>query len=94
MRGQLESASGVPARPQVAADPPSRSSPPTLRRRPTLPGRYNIPVWYVLAWDHLRDDVRSFRVDRIKELRGLPTEFRLRRADAFLTAGEPDARTV
>ncbi len=25
----------------------------------------NWPVWYVMAWDHLRDDVRCFRLDRI-----------------------------
>jgi predicted DNA-binding transcriptional regulator YafY len=55
---------------------------------------YNLPVWYALAWDRLRDDVRFFRVDRIKEVRVLPTEFRLRRADAFLAAGEDIARTM
>lgn len=55
---------------------------------------YNLPVWYVLAWDQLRDDVRSFRIDRIRRLTSLPTAFRLRRADAFLTAGEHDAHTV
>ncbi len=26
---------------------------------------FNWPVWYILAWDHLRSDVRVFRVDRI-----------------------------
>ncbi len=55
---------------------------------------YNVPVWYALTWDRLRDDVRFFRIDRIKNLRSLSAEFRLRRADAFLTAGEVDARTV
>ena len=55
---------------------------------------YNVPVWYALTWDHLRDDVRFFRIDRIRNLRSLSAEFRLRRADAFLTAGEDDARTV
>jgi predicted DNA-binding transcriptional regulator YafY len=55
---------------------------------------YNLPVWYVLAWDHLRDDVRFFRIDRIRKVIGLPVEFRLRRAASFVTAGEHDARTV
>ncbi|MEO3859875.1 WYL domain-containing protein [Acrocarpospora sp. B8E8] len=55
---------------------------------------YNVPVWYALAWDHLRDDVRFFRIDRIRNLQSLPAEFRLRPADAFLTAGEDDARIV
>lgn len=26
---------------------------------------FNWPVWYVLAWDHSRSDIRFFRVDRI-----------------------------
>jgi predicted DNA-binding transcriptional regulator YafY len=55
---------------------------------------YNLPVWYVLAWDRLRDNVRFFRIDRIKTVRSLPAQFRLRRADAFLAAGEDDTRTV
>ena len=54
----------------------------------------NVPVWYALAWDHLRADVRFFRIDRIKTVRSLTATFRLRRADAFLTAGEDTARTV
>ena len=28
----------------------------------------NWPVWYVLAWDHLRKDVRYFRIDRISKV--------------------------
>ncbi|MBC2904809.1 WYL domain-containing protein [Streptomyces cupreus] len=55
---------------------------------------YNVPVWYVLAWDRLRDDVRSFRIDRIKTIRLLPETFPLRREERFLTAGEPDARAL
>ncbi len=26
----------------------------------------NWPTWYILAWDHLRNDARCFRLDRIK----------------------------
>jgi len=55
---------------------------------------YNLPVWYVLAWDRLRGDVRSFRIDRIRTLDALPDAFRLRPDDLFLTAGEVDARTM
>jgi predicted DNA-binding transcriptional regulator YafY len=55
---------------------------------------YNVPVWYALAWDRLRDGVRFFRVDRVKEVRVLPSEFRPRRADAFIGAGEDTARTM
>jgi predicted DNA-binding transcriptional regulator YafY len=36
------------------------------------------PVWYLLAWDHLRNDVRIFRYDRIKKADILPQEFTLR----------------
>jgi predicted DNA-binding transcriptional regulator YafY len=55
---------------------------------------YNVPVWYALAWDRLRDDVRSFRIDRIKTIRLLPETFALRRDEGFLAAGEPNARAL
>jgi predicted DNA-binding transcriptional regulator YafY len=55
---------------------------------------YNVPVWYALAWDRLRDDVRFFRVDRIHRIHPLASEFRLRRPDPFLAAGEPEARPM
>lgn len=35
------------------------------------------PVWYVMAWDELRNAVRTFRCDRIVELRVLTEEFKL-----------------
>jgi predicted DNA-binding transcriptional regulator YafY len=55
---------------------------------------YSLPVWYALAWDRLRDDVRTFRIDRIHRMRPLPTEFRLRPAGPFLAAGEATAQTM
>lgn len=55
---------------------------------------YNVPVWYAFAWDLSRDDVRSFRIDRVRRVTVLDTEFRLRPTDAFLGAGEPGARSV
>ena len=55
---------------------------------------YSLPVWYALAWDRLRDDVRAFRIDRIHHMRPLPTEFRLRPAGPFLAAGEATAQTM
>jgi predicted DNA-binding transcriptional regulator YafY len=55
---------------------------------------YNLPVWYALVWDRLRDDVRFFRIDRIKRIQLLREQFRLRRDDQFLTAGEPDAKAL
>ncbi|MGH8869909.1 MAG: helix-turn-helix transcriptional regulator [Actinomycetes bacterium] len=55
---------------------------------------YNVPIWYALTWDRLRDDIRSFRIDRIRDIQVLPTEFRLRRSELFLRAGEDNARTL
>ena len=55
---------------------------------------YNVPIWYALVWDRLRDDVRFFRIDRIKNIQLLSEQFRLRRDDQFLTAGEPDAKAL
>jgi predicted DNA-binding transcriptional regulator YafY len=55
---------------------------------------YNVPIWYALVWDRLRDDVRFFRIDRIKNIQLLREQFRLRRDDQFLTAGEPDAKAL
>jgi predicted DNA-binding transcriptional regulator YafY len=55
---------------------------------------YNMPVWYALAWDRLRDNVRFFRIDRIHRIHASATEFRLPRPALFLAAGEPDARPM
>ncbi|MGH8838688.1 MAG: helix-turn-helix transcriptional regulator [Jiangellaceae bacterium] len=55
---------------------------------------YNLPVWYALAWDRLRNDVRSFRIDRITTIQLLPETFPLRREQRFIAAGEPDARAL
>ncbi|MEV4416083.1 HTH domain-containing protein [Catellatospora sp. NPDC049609] len=55
---------------------------------------YNVPVWYALAWDRLRDDIRFFRIDRINRIEPLANGFGLRRADMFLAAGEPEARPM
>jgi predicted DNA-binding transcriptional regulator YafY len=55
---------------------------------------YNLPVWYALAWDRLREDVRFFRLDRLQQIQALAADFRLRPPDPFLKAGEPEARTM
>ena len=55
---------------------------------------YNVPVWYALAWDRLRNDVRSFRIDRIKTIQLLSETLPLRREERFIAAGEPDARAL
>lgn len=43
----------------------------------------NFPVWYVLVWDELRQDVRTLRCDRIQNLTLLEEEFRLLPLDEF-----------
>lgn len=50
----------------------------------------NVPVWYLLAWDRLRQGVRYFRVDRIKSVTPLSATFRLGDPAPFLTEAERD----
>jgi predicted DNA-binding transcriptional regulator YafY len=35
------------------------------------------PVWYVLAWDRLREDIRIFRCDRIEKIQAMDEGFTL-----------------
>jgi len=46
------------------------------------------PVWYVLAWDRLRGDVRTFRCDRIGAISAAGGDFRLRPVADFQAAIE------
>lgn len=46
------------------------------------------PVWYLLAWDELRSDVRTFRIDRIVHAAKGANGFALRPEGPFLTAVE------
>ncbi len=48
----------------------------------------NYPVWYVLAWDYLRGDIRTFRCDRIANAELLETGFKVRSLDQFHSAME------
>ncbi len=48
----------------------------------------SVPVWYLLAWDRLRDAVRYFRIDRIKSVKPLETSFRLADPRPFLAEAE------
>ena len=36
----------------------------------------NWPIWYIFGWDHLRDDVRNFRIDRIHSCKVLDERFK------------------
>ncbi|MEP3278717.1 MAG: WYL domain-containing protein [Stappiaceae bacterium] len=48
----------------------------------------NYPVWYVLAWDHLRNAPRTFRIDRILDTLPSDERFRLLPKDVFEQALE------
>ncbi len=43
----------------------------------------NWPIWYIIAWDHLRSTSRVFRIDRIKGARIVEGSFQLRPKQAF-----------
>lgn len=44
---------------------------------------FSWPLWYVMAWDHLRQDIRAFRVDRIKKIEVDKLSFRLHQQEKF-----------
>lgn len=52
------------------------------------------PVWYVLAWDRQKVDVRSFRIDRIVRVHLERTTFRLRPSSGFVDAAELEVRSL
>lgn len=54
----------------------------------------NVPVWYLLVWDDLRNDVRAFRIDRIHDVVVTDHAFRLRNREAFLRQAEQQVRLV
>lgn len=41
------------------------------------------PIWYVVAFDHLRGEPRTFRCDRMINARSTGTQFRLRPKESF-----------
>lgn len=41
------------------------------------------PIWYVIAWDHLRQSSRVFRIDRIQHARIIEQRFTLRPKHTF-----------
>jgi predicted DNA-binding transcriptional regulator YafY len=55
---------------------------------------FNMPVWYVLGWDRLREAPRMFRIDRIRTASAQPQGFRLRAAGPFLAEAEHTAQPL
>ena len=54
----------------------------------------NVPVWYLLVWDKLRDAVRFFRIDRIRSVTPMQTTFRLGDPAPFLAQAERSVETL
>lgn len=54
----------------------------------------NHPVWYILGWDHLRNDVRTFRCDRLTKVIILDHVFKLRPWSDFQHTMEGNALTT
>ena len=54
----------------------------------------NIPAWYLLAWHRLRQDVRFFRVDRVRTAGALDRSFRLCDRSLFLDQIGESARPL
>ncbi|MCJ8312066.1 MAG: YafY family transcriptional regulator [Saccharospirillaceae bacterium] len=54
----------------------------------------NWPVWYLLVWDHLRDDVRCLRLDRVQTVKILNDTFKLKKADPFLKGFEQFCQAI
>ncbi len=54
----------------------------------------NWPVWYILAWDHLRLSSRVFRIDRIKKARIIDGSFQLRPKHMFTGIYTPIYPTI
>jgi len=48
----------------------------------------SFPLWYLLAWDRLRNAIRYFRVDRIRSANMLETTFRLADPSPYLEQAE------
>lgn len=48
----------------------------------------SMPVWYIIAFDHLRNDARTLRCDRITDLRIVDTEFKVQPISRFDSALE------
>lgn len=53
----------------------------------------SFPVWYILAWDRLRDDIRMFRFDRIQSIK-LADEFQLHHRAEFLQQLEFHSQSI
>lgn len=54
----------------------------------------NWPIWYIIAWDHLRNSSRVFRIDRIKKAKLVDGSFTLRPKEVFTGIYRPFYQTI
>lgn len=54
----------------------------------------NWPIWYIIAWDHLRSSSRVFRIDRIRKARIVDDGFQLRPKHRFTNIYAPFYKTI
>ncbi|MDO6428616.1 WYL domain-containing protein [Thalassotalea sp. 1_MG-2023] len=52
------------------------------------------PIWYIIAWDHLRKSSRVFRIDRIQHARVVENRFKLRHKDTFFDVCMPFYQSI
>jgi len=52
------------------------------------------PIWYILAWDHLRKATRVFRIDRIHRTQLTSNAFKLKTKNVFLEQYERLVRAI
>jgi predicted DNA-binding transcriptional regulator YafY len=67
------------------------------RRTRVIEAQYillNWPIWYIIAWDHLRDSSRVFRIDRIKQAKLVEGSFTLRSKEDFTGIYRPFYQTI
>lgn len=54
----------------------------------------NWPIWYIIAWDHLRASSRVFRIDRIQKARLVDGSFQLRQKHEFTDMYTPFYQSI
>ena len=55
---------------------------------------FSVPAWYLLSWDRLRNDIRTFRIDRIHRATLMDGAFRLRDRRQFVDWAGGAAQTL
>jgi predicted DNA-binding transcriptional regulator YafY len=55
---------------------------------------FSVPAWYLLSWDLLRNDIRTFRIDRIQRAAMMDKTFRQRDRRQFVEWAGGMAQTL